>query len=114
MQNPASTPALHVEGAAAGHKRGPEGALKVHEGDPRGRGWPCLGGSDSESEGAVEAHSGSSEPGGGAQVVVPEDGVGNPAGAEAHVEGPEIVWLLKQVCTEAMLLLQFLSVSIFP
>ena len=47
-------------------------------------------------------------------VVVPEDGVGNPAGAEAHVEGPEIVWLLKRVCTEAMLLLQFLSVSIFP
>ena len=77
MQNPASTLALHVEGAAAGH-------------------------------------SGSSEPGGGAQVVVPEDGVGNPAGAEAHVEGPEIVWLLKRVCTEAMLLLQFLSVSIFP
>ena len=111
MQNPANTPALHVEGAAAGHSGSsePGGGAQVVVPEDRVGNPAAL-----HVEGAVEAHSGSSEPGGGAQVVVPEDGVGNPADAEAHVEGPEIVWLLKQVCTEAMLLLQFLSVSIFP
>ena len=89
MQNPASTPALHVEGAAAGHSGSsePGGGAQVVVPEDRVGNPAAL-----HVEGAVEAHSGSSEPGGGAQVVVPEDGVGNPADAEAHVEVPEIVY----------------------